>query len=101
MAETTQIDGYEVFYASNQSTPRIILKSGGQYIGQLFFEPNGSKLQPDQRSRGATYLYYHLEDFPNVLDLLRNESPILLNFVDPGGENSISTIEEAVGEGEV
>jgi hypothetical protein len=62
MAETTQIDGYEVFYASNQSTPRIILKSGGQYIGQLFFEPNGSKLQPDQRSRGATYLYYHLED---------------------------------------
>ena len=101
MAATTQIDGYEVIYASNQSTPRIIVRSGGQYIGQLFFERRRSKLQPDQKSRGATYLYYYLEDFPNVLDLLRNESPIFLTFNTPDGENFIGTTEEAVGEGEV
>ena len=43
-----------------------------------------------------------LDDFHNVIDLLRNEKPIFLLFagVGPGFENTITTQPEQVGEGE-
>src|SRR4249920_3718330 len=97
MALTT-IDEYEVIYSANTFFPRIGLKAGGNFIGQLVFAPNGSPLPDDS----ATSLYYHLDDFHNILDLLRNETPMYLLFSRGGGgfENGIHTAPELVGEGE-
>jgi hypothetical protein len=98
----TKIDQYEVMYASNQFPPRIWLKNGSNFIGQLIFKPNGSALPPDVPSGGQVNLYYHLDDFQNTLDLLRNEKPmyLLFNGSGNGNENGIKTTQEAVGEGE-
>jgi hypothetical protein len=98
----TKIDEYEVYYASNSFPPRIWLKSGGKYIGQLIFRPNGAALPADSLVNGQVNLHYHLDDFHNALDLLRNEQPMYLSFVGatPGNENGIKTTPEAVGEGE-
>ncbi|MGI8777870.1 MAG: hypothetical protein ACR2LJ_10955 [Acidimicrobiales bacterium] len=98
----TQIEQYEVMYSANSFPPRIWLKSGGNFIGQLIFRPNGSPLPPDSSSAGQVNLYYHLDDFQNTLDLLRNEKPMFLSFAGTGGgnENSIKTSAEIVGEGE-
>ena len=98
----TIIDEYEVLYAANSFVPRIWLKNGGTFIGQLIFKPNGSALPPDATSGGQVNLYYHLDDFENALDLLRNEKPMYLLFSGsgPGFENGIKTTEEAIGEGE-
>jgi hypothetical protein len=51
---------------------------------------------------GQVNLYYHLEDYRNTIDLLRNEGPmyLLYNGSGPGFENGIKTTQEAVGEGE-
>lgn len=100
---TTQIDEYQVMYSSNQFPPRIWLKNGGKGIGQLIFRPNGSALPSDTESGDAVNLYYRLDEFRNVLDLLRNESPMYLLYSGSGGgyENGIVTTQEAVGEGEV
>ena len=98
----TKIDAYEVMYSANTFVPRIWLKAGGKYIGQLIFKPNGSALPADNTSSGQVNLYYHLDDYQNAIDLLRNEAPVYLLFSGSGGgfENGIKTTEEVVGEGE-
>lgn len=98
----TKIDAYEVMYSANSFVPRIWLKNGGKYIGQLIFKPNGSALPADNMQGLQVNLYYHLDDFQNTIDLLRNEAPMFLLFSGSGGgfENGIKTTEELVGEGE-
>jgi hypothetical protein len=98
----TKINKYEVMYSANAFMPRIWLKDNSNYIGQLIFMPNGSALPPDNMVNGQVELYYHLDDFQNAIDLLRNESPMCLLYVGSAGgfENGIKTTKEAVGEGE-
>jgi hypothetical protein len=97
----TRIDEYQVMYSSNKNVPRIWLKSGGNDIGQLIFMPNGSALVADYITRDDTVgLWYHLDDFQNVIDLLRNEAPVYLIWNGSTSENAIRTGVEMVGEGE-
>jgi hypothetical protein len=51
---------------------------------------------------GQVNLYYHLDDYQNAIDLLRNKAPIYLlyNGSGDGFENGIKTTSEVVGEGE-
>jgi len=97
-----EIESYVVMYSANRFVPRIWLKNGSQYIGQLIFRPDGTSLPPDSMSNGKANLHYHLEDFQNTLDVLRNESPVYLLYSGsgPGFENGIRTSTEEVGEGE-
>ena len=94
----TKIDEYEVMYSANTFVPRIWLKGGGKFIGQLVFMPAGASLPQDT----ATSLYYRLQHLPMVLDLLRNEKPMYFMFSGsgPGFENGIKTTPEPVGEAE-
>jgi len=98
----TKIDTYEVMYSANSFVPRIWLRNGQNYIGQLIFKPNGTALPPDNQVSGQVNLYYHLDDYTNAIDLLRNESPLYLLYSGSGGgfENGIKTTQEMVGEGE-
>jgi hypothetical protein len=98
----TPIDQYEVMYSANAFPPRIWLKDAGSYIGQLIFHPDGSALPADSKSGTQVNLHYHLENFANVIDLLRNEKPMYLLYVGsgPGNENGIKTTAEPLGEGE-
>ena len=99
---STQIDEYVVMYSANQFPPRIALKSGGRFVGQLVFRPNGAALPVDGLLNGQVTLQYHLDDFHHVLDVLRNEKPVYLLYSGSGGgfENGIQTTAEPVGEGE-
>jgi len=96
----TMIDQYEVMYSANKFAPRIWLKHGGQFIGQLIFKPNGTPLPADSQTTGGVNLYYHLDDFHNTLELLREEKPMYLLFSGAAGENGIKTTPEPVGEEE-
>ena len=83
-------------YSANKNPPRIWLKTGGKFIGQLFFMPNGAVLPSDTK----TSLYYHLDDFQNAIDVLRNEEPVYLLYSGKNAENGIKTTPETVGEAE-
>jgi len=98
----TKIDSYLVQYSANAFARRIGVKSGATYIGQLVFMPNGSALPADKLLGTQPQLYYHLEDFANCVDLLRNESPVYLLWNGPGAgnENGLRTSDEPMGEGE-
>lgn len=96
----TEIQEYEAMYSSNQFVPRIWMKNGGKYIGQLIFMPDGRALPQDATQGGQVNLYYHLADLENTLNLLQNEKPMYLLFNGPTAENGIKTTAEPVGEGE-
>jgi len=95
----TKIDAFDVMYSSNTFVPRIGLKSAGNSIGQLLFKPDGSILPQDGESGGQVSLYYHLEDFENVINLLRSEKTMHLIYSGSGGgfENGIQTTPQALG----
>ena len=97
---TTKIDEYEVMYSANKFMPRIWLKSAGKFIGQLIFRPNGTTLPADSMAGTQVNIRYHLDDFQNCIDMLRNEKPMYLLWMGVGSENGIKTTAEAVGEGE-
>jgi hypothetical protein len=89
------IDHYLVQYSSNTFPPRIGLQNKGSLFGQLVFMPNGSTLPPDGITNGQIQLYYHLEDFANILAILQKEKTVYLlyNGSGPGFENGIQTTE--------
>lgn len=91
MASTTKIGKYCVFYSTGSFAPRIGLYAAGKLIGQLNFMEDGSTLPTDGPIHGTPWLYYHKQDFANVIDLLRNEQPAYLyyNGTGPSHENGI------------
>jgi hypothetical protein len=98
-----QITAYQLQFASNSFRPRIWLKDAVGFIGQCIFHPNGSTLPADnQTADGQANLNYHLEEFPMIMDILRNEKPVYMNYngTGPGNENAIQTGLELPGEGE-
>lgn len=94
MSTSNVIQQYEIMYSSNRYLPRIVLKNSGNVIGQLSFMPNGSPLPQDNTSIGQTInLYYHMEEFGNIMGLLRNEAPLYLVL---GVENGIKTTAKTI-----
>ncbi|HZI71432.1 MAG TPA: hypothetical protein VFD60_09750 [Nitrososphaeraceae archaeon] len=88
---TTKIDGFEVVYSANGFVPRIWLKSGNKIIGQLVFQPDGTTLSAASIADSKVSIYYHLEDFPNIIDLLRNQKSMYLAYGGEKFENGIKT----------
>ena len=102
MTTTTSIDRYSVEYKySNASNPTISLWKNGvnRNIASLSFRPNGSVLPQNYSTLGTAFLFFHLEDFANIIDLLRNENPVFL-FLDGTTYSIITSTSEPVGEGE-
>jgi len=93
----TEITGYDVIYSSNTFPRRIGLLNGNNFVGQLFFMPDGSTLPADGPIGGQVSLYYHLEDFENALALLSQEKVFYLFYNGPGNENGITTGPEQLG----
>ena len=100
---TMQIDEYYVLYSANTFAPRIALKKDSDFVGTLVFKANGATLPQDRMIGDHVMLFYHLDDFQNTIDLLRNEKPMYLfyNGSGPGYENGIRTTAEPIGEGEL
>ncbi len=100
--QQTLITAYQVLYSANRFPPRIWLQGEAGSIGQLVFHPNGEALPEDGINGTTPSLHYHLDDFQNAIDLLRNEGPVWLLYAGAGGgnENGLITGAEPVGEGE-
>ncbi|MCD9028464.1 hypothetical protein LDO26_09615 [Luteimonas sp. BDR2-5] len=100
--QQTLITAYQVMYSANRFPPRIWLQGEAGGIGQLVFHPNGETLPEDGINGTTPSLHYHLDDFHNAIDLLRNEGPVWLLYSGAGGsnENGLQTGVESVGEGE-
>jgi hypothetical protein len=84
---STAINQYEVFYSSNGFPPRIGLINDAAYFAQFLFMPNGSVLPSDGVLNGQIQIYYHLEDFANILNILQHEKQVFLVYNGPNAGN--------------
>ena len=78
-------------------------REDGSLIGGAYFHREHATM-PDtdeQDSDGYIWCHYSWDDFPHVVDILRNEEPVYVRYV-AGSWNmgAISTLAEPVGEGE-
>ena len=111
MAYQEEIKKYDVaYYAGGKNTTgyqyRAIIglrRDDGSLIGGAYFhrDPATMPNTDEQTSSGYVWCHYSWEDFPRVLDLLRNEKPVYVRYVAGGWRiASITTSLEPVGEGE-
>jgi hypothetical protein len=73
-------------------------------IGAAYFHRSPSTLPVGDTHKGTGYIscHYVAEDYPRVLDILRNEKPVFVEFeVQNGNIANIRTSAEPVGEGEL
>lgn len=72
-------------------------------IGAAYFHHNASTLPVADTRKSSGYIscHYLADDYTKVLDLLRNEKPVYVEFeVHLGNTANIRTSAEPVGEGE-
>ena len=104
--EVKEIKSYSYLaYASRSSTndikAMIMVNAEVEFLGYINFMTNGRPLPKSVKQNGLYFFYYHFSDLPVVVDMLRNENPIFLIYVEDNSNNCrISTTLEAVGEGE-
>jgi hypothetical protein len=95
--QTFAIARYEVSYLGQGITRTIWLADpDGNWFGILGFHPDGSPLPPDAQYGEIRYVNYYLEDYPNCIDLLRNQPGtfLLWDGPGPGNSNGLITAEE-------
>ena len=102
---TFAVNSYSYAQFSTSGTASIDLYDRrNKKVGILIFKPLSTEQLPlaSMDSRGLVRLWYTIESLPYVVDLLRNESPISLNYWHGVEDNShIGTSKkESVGEGE-
>ena len=98
------IDSYFVNILSPRpfNGKRLISISGSFGAATLWFLPEDSSL-PDNRKRpnqDIFEVYYHMDSWTALIDILRNESPLYFHFNDTSNAAQLHTSHEPVGEEE-
>jgi hypothetical protein len=73
-------------------------------IGAAYFHHSNSTMPNTDTQKVTGYIscHYAAEDYPHVIDILRNEKPVFVEFeVRAGNVANIRTSAEPVGEGEL
>ncbi len=104
--DVKEIIRYSYFIFSSRSTEVetkavIILTGKDEFLGYIYFMKNGIELPKTEKINGLFFYYYYFSEMPVMIDLLRNEKPVYLIYIDDDKNNSrISSAMEPVGEGE-
>ncbi len=107
----TEIKNYDVAYyagAKNISGHpyRAVIglrDENNKLLGAAYFHHKHASMPTSdtQKSTGFISCHYPADHYPQVLDLLRNEKPVFVEFdVKAGNVGNIRTSAEPVGEGE-
>jgi hypothetical protein len=78
------IEKHYIKYPSNATVKTIWLKNGEALIGVLQFRASGSSVPPNNLHHGLPIVQYRLEDFSNIVYLLKSERPAYLYTPEPG-----------------
>ncbi len=77
-------------------------ESDGSTIGGIYFHRD-VKTMPEhdvQDPSGYVWCHHHWDDYAAILDMLRNETPVFLRYLDSWSMASLTTSPEPIGEGE-
>jgi hypothetical protein len=111
MAFLKTINSYSISYATyntfNEWKANIILRNSSVVIVDLRFVDNPASQVSNQmiRQNGISLIYTHIDQFPVILDILRNEKPLCVQLNDDtSGSHSrllLITAPEPTGETEL
>jgi hypothetical protein len=80
----------------------IMINSETEFLGYLNFMTDGAPLPGPEKKDGIYTYSFHYKDLPVIVDMLRNEKPVFLFYIEGDKKNCrISTSMQPVGEGEV
>lgn len=96
-----EFDRYQLFFYAKPYQHRFIqLYQEEALVGTLTFD-DFETVPENTSTPDRINLKLHTDDYPHVLDLLRNEAPLFIWINPDNGIGGLSTgAEEAVGEGE-
>lgn len=108
MAFSAQLKTYNVYYfgkRDGKTKALIYARDADNHLRtRLLFAENGSDLPNSSESemQGVKWcrIWYHIDQFPAVIDILRNEEPVWVHYSNPTFAH-IFTGSEPVGEGEL
>lgn len=103
-----KIDNYDIdYYAAGKNAGGYpyqaiiaLRRADNSLIAGAYFHRDPATMPDadDQADSGYVSCHYAWADFPRVVDMLRNESPVFLRYTE--GTGAISAINEPAGEGE-
>jgi hypothetical protein len=102
MPSTIPVDRYTCHFFSSRDEDDLLIylyDEKSNVVAELRFVAPPHALPPAGMVNGRRRLYYRRSTFAEVLDILRNESPIFLHPREDGSV-SISSAFEPVGDGE-
>lgn len=95
-------DSYQVwYYSAPQYKYRVMIQLyyNRNFIGRILFMKEGEVLPTNYQINNRPYLHYDMADYAPMMDMLRNEKPLYIQFVPENGIGFIGTRElEPVGE---
>lgn len=102
---TIKIDSYAVNAFSSRplggtiAGSSIALFSGGKHQGAVYFYGETVALPAPTVNNGIAIFHYPIQMLPVILDVLRNESPVNLNFISASNARLFTGL-EPIGEAE-
>jgi len=88
--------------AENAKKAVIMMTGDNVFLGYVNFLADGAILPEAHKSYNLFYFYYHFSDLSAMVDLMRNEKPVYLFYMEKNkSECRISTTLEPIGEGEI
>lgn len=101
-----EIDKYAMGVFSRAHTPdpkaiaSIVLWNGDTIRGFLNFYPNNAQLPNPHYQDDQITLYYHVDHFDVLSDMLRNEKPLYVEYRSPPPFGLLRSGKEPIGEEE-
>ena len=95
---STLIDNYVITYSANARPRRIDLSAGIRHAGTLLFYLDNIRLPADNLAGETPVLHYYLEDFANILAILKHEKPLYLVYTGPGSQDENGLVTKDPGE---
>lgn len=102
---TREFNRYSINYYTGNSrnyAAAIFLDRFNEHAGNMFFYEREGVLPPAKlETNGTLVLYFYIDSFPTILNILQNEGPYLYLVVNTTTDTGwLRTAEEPVGEEE-
>lgn len=90
-------DSYRIFYYHDKlfdspTIATVLCFNGSRWVGWISFYPNDELLPRPNISGDRVDLFYHISQFSDIIDMLRQEKPLYISAIEPDriGETSYS-----------
>ena len=101
MVHRKNFNKYELYYITNHNTvpAQLLLYNNTTFCGWVYFYHEHLSLPAPYWSEGGFIVYFKISEFDRIMNILRNEKPLMVLYNDVAKYAGFGTVEkEPVGE---